>query len=202
MGAEAKTILRVGARSYAGTALLESDALLFRGEHRLRVPLGDIADVRVTGDVLRLEHPGGVAELALGAKTASAWEKKIRNPPTVADKLGVKQGMRVALLDVDDGALRDAIVVRGATLESAVREDTAMVLLRVTTPEQLAALELIAGRMARDAAIWVLHPRGVREVADTVIFAAGRKAGLVATKVARVSETDTAEKLVIPAAAR
>ena len=50
--------------------------------------------------------------------------------------------------------------------------------------------------------LWVVHPRGDRAIADTVIFAAARKAGLTYTKVVRFSSTDTAEKLVIPVAAR
>ena len=37
---------------------------------------------------------------------------------------------------------------------------------------------------------------------ETVIFAAAKPAGLTYTKVVRFSETDTAEKLVIPVAAR
>jgi hypothetical protein len=48
----------------------------------------------------------------------------------------------------------------------------------------------------------VVHPRGVSAVADTVIFAAAKEAGLTYTKVVRFSDTDTAEKLVIPRAAR
>jgi hypothetical protein len=47
-----------------------------------------------------------------------------------------------------------------------------------------------------------VHPRGVAAVADTVIFAAAADAGLTYTKVVRFSDTDTAEKLVIPRAAR
>ena len=101
MGAEAKTTVRIGDVSYAGTALLETDELIFRGEMRLRIGLGDIRAASVAKGVLRVEHAGGVASLA-----------------------------------------------------------------------------------------------------DTVIFAAASAAGLTYTKVVRVSETDTAEKLVIPRAAR
>jgi hypothetical protein len=43
-----------------------------------------------------------------------------------------------------------------------------------------------------------VHPKGKDGVKDTAIFAAGRAAGLVAIKVARVSGTHSAEKLVRP----
>jgi hypothetical protein len=56
--------------------------------------------------------------------------------------------------------------------------------------------------MGAEAKTTVVHPRGVPAVADTVIFAAASAAGLTYTKVVRFSETDTAEKLVIPRAAR
>jgi hypothetical protein len=77
-----------------------------------------------------------------------------------------------------------------------------MVLFRVVRPSQLATLGAMTSRIARNGAIWVVHPRGDAAVADTIIFAAARDAGLTYTKVVRFSERDTAEKLVIPRAAR
>lgn len=203
MGAEAKATLRLGAERHPVTALLETDELLVRGEHRLRVPLADIREARVDGDALVIAHRAGEVVLELGERVAAAWLEKLRNPRTLADKLGVKPGMRVALLGVSDAAARAQLVARGATLvDGDVPPGTPMVILRVSAPAELAPLERLAQRIARDGAIWVVHPRGQRDVADTVIFAEGRKAGLVATKVARFSDTDSAEKLVIPVAAR
>jgi hypothetical protein len=51
-------------------------------------------------------------------------------------------------------------------------------------------------------AIWVVHPKAVSGVADTTIFARASALSLAYTKVARVSETPTAEKLLKPRAAR
>ncbi len=53
-----------------------------------------------------------------------------------------------------------------------------------------------------DGAIWVVHPKGPTGIADTAIFAKAKELGLTATKVARVSDTLTAEKLVRPLASR
>ena len=47
-------------------------------------------------------------------------------------------------------------------------------------------------------AVWVIHRKGPTGVADTTIFGKAKELGLVYTKVARVSETHTAEKLVRP----
>jgi hypothetical protein len=52
--------------------------------------------------------------------------------------------------------------------------------------------------MKRDGAIWVIRPKGSPAISEGDVRKAGRNAGLVDTKVARFSETHTAEKLVIP----
>lgn len=51
-------------------------------------------------------------------------------------------------------------------------------------------------------AIWVVHRKGSAGVADTTIFARAKSLGLTYVKVARVSDTHTAEKLVRPIASR
>jgi hypothetical protein len=198
MGAEVRTTLQLGEQRFAGTALLEMDELLFRGETRLRIGFGDITHVSAQEGMLRVEHRDGVASFTLGA-AAAKWVEKIRNPRTLADKLGVKSGMRVALIGLEDDAVREQLEARGAVLvDETVPKGTPMVLIRVTRPAELERIPKIASAIARDGAIWVVHPRGVPAVADTVIFAAARSAGLTYTKVVRFSETDTAEKLVVP----
>ena len=74
---------------------------------------------------------------------------------------------------------------------------------RIRSPAALQKLATISKSIARDGAVWVVHPKGTEaKVKDTDVFAAGKKVGLTATKVARFSETHTAEKLVIPVAKR
>jgi hypothetical protein len=54
-----------------------------------------------------------------------------------------------------------------------------------------------------NGAIWVVHRKGKdSSLKDTEIFGAAKRLGLTATKVARFSDTHTAEKLVIPVAKR
>ena len=202
MGAEAKSTLKIGRQSYDGTALLESDELRFRGETRLRIALRDVTGVSAADGILRIEHANGVASFVLGDK-AESWAEKIRSPRTLSDKLGISRGMQVAVIDVDEREVLDDLSAKGAQLVmGSVPQNVPMVLFRVVRPSQLAALGSMTSRIARNGAIWVVHPRGDAAVADTVIFAAARDAGLTYTKVVRFSEQDTAEKLVIPRAAR
>jgi hypothetical protein len=44
----------------------------------------------------------------------------------------------------------------------------------------------------------VIRPKGVTQITEADVLTAGKAAGLVDTKVARFSDTHTAEKLVIP----
>lgn len=203
MGAEAKTTLTVGRQTFAGTAQLESSEVRFRGETRLSIPLSDVKDVQVRDGALHITHPGGVAVLGLGDAASLKWAERIRSPRSLADKLGVKPGMQIAVLGVEDEAILSDLESRDATLvKGKVPAGTPLVLWRVTKPAALSKLATIAKNIARDGAIWVVHPRGDASVADTVIFAAAADAGLTYTKVVRFSETDTAEKLVIPRAER
>jgi hypothetical protein len=202
VGAEASTTLKIGRQSYAGTAHLETDELRFRGETRLRIALRDVITVSAKDGTLRVEHSNGVACFALGS-AAEAWAEKIRSPRTLADKLGITRGMQVSVFDIDDRTVLDDLEAKGAQLVmGSVPQDAPMVLFRIVRPSQLATLATMTTRIARNGAIWVVHPRGDATVADTIIFAAARDAGLTYTKVVRFSEHDTAEKLVIPRAAR
>src|SRR5258705_13443216 len=115
MGAEAQTTLKIGRQSFTGTAQLETDELRFRGDTRLRIALRDVQAVSTKDGVLRVEHANGVACFVLGA-AAERWAEKIRSPRTLADKLGVKRGMRVAVMDVGDGSVLAELGDKGAEL--------------------------------------------------------------------------------------
>jgi hypothetical protein len=202
MGAEATTTLKIGRQSYAGTALLETDELRFRGDTRLRIALRDVSAVSAKDGVLRVEHTNGVACFVLG-DAAERWAEKIRSPRTLADKLGVTRGMQVAVIGVVDEVVLADLAAKGAELvNDSIPDGAPMVLFRIEWPAALSQLAAMSTRIARDGAIWVVHPRGVPAVADAVIFAAAKEAGLTYTKVVRFSDTDTAEKLVIPRTAR
>ena len=88
-------------RESKGNAHLETETLVFRGGFRLAIPFKDISAISATDGWMTVAFPGGVASFELGARAAT-WLKAITQPKPVIDKLGVKPGMRVALVDVDD----------------------------------------------------------------------------------------------------
>jgi hypothetical protein len=120
------------------------------------------------------------------------------------DKLGIRPGMRVAILDVDDPAIRSLVGERTTELTDGWPEpDTDVVLLGADDVAALARLEALATRIRPAGAIWVVSRKGRgATLRDVEVIDAARAAGLVDNKVASFSATHTALRLVIPVARR
>lgn len=119
------------------------------------------------------------------------------------DKLGVKPGMRMALVSLDDDAFRREL--RGRTTdiaEARPRKGTEMILFAVNGPAPLERLATMQRTITRDGAIWVLWPKGQAHIKEDLIRAAAIAHGLVDIKVIAFSETLSGLKLVIPLARR
>jgi hypothetical protein len=201
MGQEAVCIARFDGQIAEGRALLESSELRFRGEFRLNLPFRDVRTVTVEDGNLILAGTAGTATFELGP-LAEKWAAKIRNPKELLDKLGVKPGTRVCLLERDrwDGAFLARLAER-STLDAAV-EDATAVFLPVACAADLAALTGLRAAIAGDAVVWVVYPKGRLEVREAAVIAAGRQAGFTDVKVVAFSATHTAFKFVVPVAAR
>jgi hypothetical protein len=205
VGAEASCSLREDGARHEGKALLETDDLIFRGAdgYRLKLPLKTLANVRAEGGDLLFDGPSGTFALELGEK-APRWAERIRAPKTLLDKLDLRPGHAVAILGGRDAGFVKELGVRvGSVTLGRVPKAVDVVFLWAETPTALKRLGALTKSIARDGAIWVIHPKGsAARLRDVDIFAVARKVGLTATKVARFSETHTAEKLVIPVAKR
>ena len=70
------------------------------------------------------------------------------------------------------------------------------------TPKDLGRFVSLQRSLAPDGALWSIRPKGRAEISESVVVAAGKAAGLVDVKVARFSDSHTAEKFVRPRAAR
>jgi hypothetical protein len=205
MGLETTCRIQHGRTKWEAKVLLETDELRVRGERPFRVPLGAITRAESDGGVLRVEWGGDALDLELG-DAARKWAERIRSPRSLLDKLGVKAGDEVVALAGLDAALVDELRGRASLREvkSAERlpEGAATIFMQANDRAALAPLHAVAARMARDGGVWVVHPKGKSGLADTVVFEVGKAAGLTAVKVARISDTLTAERLVIPKTAR
>jgi hypothetical protein len=109
MGQEARCAIRLREKASEGKALLETDELVFRGDDglRLKVPFKEMRAVEARDGALRFESPEGLVVIELGEQ-AENWAQRILHPKSLLDRLGVKEGMKVLVLGVEDeGFLAD-----------------------------------------------------------------------------------------------
>jgi hypothetical protein len=209
MGYEMTCQVRVDDRSGTvreaqGKVLLETDELIVRGDARVRVPRRSIERVTRRDGLVSITAPNAIVTLTLGADAALRWQKKLEEAPKrLIDKLDVKPNAKVWMVGTIDPALEGELRER-TTRVSRGRTATGcdVVFVAVNAEAELDRIDRARGAIEDDGAIWVVHPKGPRGVADTTIFARAKALGLAYTKVARVSDTHTAEKLVLPRAAR
>jgi hypothetical protein len=210
MGYETKCPARVDDRAGgvreadAATVLLETDDLIVRGEARIRISRASIERVATRGGVLTITSSSAILTLTLGDTAAAKWRAKLEEAPKrLIDKLDVKPGAAVWLFGVDDETLIAQVRERTPNVRTGrTASECDVVFLGVEKPADLGRLPRAMEATTQDGAIWVVHRKGPAGIADTQIFTRAKSIGLTYVKVARVSETHTAEKLVRPLAGR
>ncbi len=201
MGLEARCIARLGAEVSEGKALLETDVLVFRGSFRLSIPLTDIKEVKAEDGRMTLSLAEGVVTFDLGPM-ADKWARKILHPTQRVDKLGIKPGQRIALVNLRDPALQEEIAARTTDVTSKASGEIDLIFLGAERTTALTKLSSLRRVLKSNGAIWVVYPKGVSQITEADVLTAGRAAELVDTKVVRFSPTHTALKFVIPASRR
>ena len=202
MGNEANCKVQVGKRRSEGKALLETSEILFRGEFRLKIPFSAIKSAKAVDGELRLQTVEGLAVFHLG-KTAEKWCDKILHPKSRIEKLGVKSSAEVSLLgDFDAEFLDDLGKLTKSVSKGKVARDSQWIFFAADSKEDLGDLPRISKSMKDAAALWIVYPKGRKDITENNVLAGGRKAGLKDVKVVGFSPTHTALKFVIPLSQR
>ena len=191
MGCELACKARYEGKISEGKALLETDYVLFRGDFRVKILFRDMKKVEPRAGWLEIDSPGASLGLQLGP-AAEKWAQKILHPPSRLDKLGVKTGMRVSIVGFKDVALASEIAAKGA--EIGARGD----IILFGAPKKAALAKLESLPLKPEGALWIVYPKGVREITQNDVLGAIRASGLVDVKVASFSATHTALKAVVP----
>jgi hypothetical protein len=198
MGLQAKCTASFKGKVSVGNAILETEELIFRGTYRVAIPLKAIKRLSEGSGKLSIKSDKGTLILDLG-REAKKWEDKIKNPKSLLDKLGIKNGMTVTLQDVEDPAflkgLKDKEIISSTKLSD-------MIFLQVDSNEELQSVRSLAKRLEKNGALWIVYPKGKKDLKQEDIFKAGKSAGLVDVKVVSFSSTHTALKFVIPLSKR
>jgi hypothetical protein len=194
MGQELDCTMHYKRRALAGRAYLETDYLLFRGDERLKIPFKELTSVKATDGLLKLGFPGGPASFDLG-KAAEKWANKILHPPSRLDKLGIKEGVAVALIgDFEAGFVEE---LRGSGAAVVPAKDTpSMVCYAAQKTADLGRVDRLAGTLPPKGALWIVYPKGGAAIREIEVIEAARAARLKDVKVAAFSATHTALKFV------
>jgi hypothetical protein len=198
MGNEAKCELRVGRNSYQGKALLETSELIFRSaEYRAKILFTDIRAIAANDGELRVETKDEAFVFdGLGSAAAEKWRDKILHPKSRIEKLGVKPGTRVAIVGGSEAAFSKEL--KQAKAEIVANGDAELVFLTLALEDGTAGVAKAAKKLKGAAGLWVVYPKGKKELTEVGVISAGRKAGLKDVKVVGFSPTHTALKFVIP----
>ena len=136
------------------------------------------------------------ARFVLGEKPAATWADAINNPKGRLDKIGVKAGMRTAILGVADETLAAELAGRDA---APVNDLTRLDLLfyAADSAQDLAKIGALVPALAEKGALWIVSRKGrAASVKDIEVMAAAKAVGLVDNKVVGFSETLTALRFV------
>ena len=121
----------------------------------------------------------------------------LSNRPLI-DKLGVKAGAKVALVDADDPSFMKLLRERTSDIvEGKPRTPCDIVFMWAKTARDLSRLKRLKTWIEPNGAIWVIRQKGAGSpLRDTDLIAAGLAAGLVDNKIASFSDTHGAMRFV------
>jgi hypothetical protein len=205
LGNEANCVARFGKQKARGKALLETSELIFRSEDgalRLKFAFANIQSAAAADGELRVEGPEGAAIFELGANAAK-WCEKILHPKTRLEKLGIKPNAAVSLIgNLDADFLAELRVQTKTVSNGKVTTDSEWIFFATDSSKDLSQVSKLAKSLKGAAALWIVYPKGQKQITENDVIAAGRKSGLKDVKVVGFSSTHTALKFVLPITAR
>jgi len=203
VGSEINCSMKFGGKVYKGKALLETEELIFRGDHPLTIPFKKMKSVDSDDGELTVVFDGGTASFII-EKKAEQWQEKILHPKSVLDKLGVKEDSVVSVEGITGKLFLNQLRSKAKSVSiEAPQRDSDIIFYEANSVKELEKLKSLKQCLKSNGALWVVSLKGkLAKIKETDVMSAGKKAGLVDVKVVSFSETETALKLVIPAESR
>jgi hypothetical protein len=190
MGKELECLAHHQGRTARVKALLETDSVILRGDIKATLPFSGLQRVQAQEGQLWLDD----TVLDLGAD-AEKWAHKILHPPSLLDKLGIKHGMTVAVLNFSDRSF-----LKDHDHHTCLKRESEydVILLHSPALNELRDLHKIKHAVGKKTMLWIVYPKGRRDITERQVFVHGKAMGLVDVKVCRFSDTLTALKFVRP----
>lgn len=199
MGNEAKCTVVSGGKRVAGKALLETAELIFRSDAlKLKIPFTKMKSVKATDGELLVQSPEGASVFKLGPY-AEKWAHKILHPKSRLEKLGIGKRSKVTVIGSFETEFEKELTTAAASVvRGTIAKDTECIFLSAETKKELERAKNIAKVMRGAVALWIVYPKGRKEITENDVLRTGRTAGLKDVKVVGFSATHTALKFVIP----
>lgn len=196
MGLEARYIIKEGRQVFEGKILLEGEYIIFRGDKKEKIAIKNLIGVESKDDILILNLPKQVLKVQLDGP-AEKWPKKILNPTSRLDKLGVKKHDIVRLIGDFESDFLGEFKAQEVTvlLRNAGKKENAtatLILLRVEQIDDLKKLSDVSKTEPTHPPIWIVYPKGKSDVTQSDVMETGRSLGLKDTKVMSFSAEFTA----------
>jgi hypothetical protein len=203
MGQEVTCKAIIAGKRTFGRLQLESNKLMFRSPTaRLDLSLQEVASAVAKKGVLQVSARGQTHRFQIG-KGADRWVQRVTKPKSLVEKLGVKPEQKVAFVGaVDPELLAQVRTVTSSVSRTTLAKDYDWIFLGLEEPKGVSRLKKLGKIIAPKGGIWVIFPRGHADLKGENVIAAAKAAGLVDTKIARVSDRLTTMKLVIPLSRR
>jgi hypothetical protein len=199
LGNEVKCAMRVGRNRTEGKVLLETAEIIFRGTTRLKIPFAEMKSVEAVKGDLVVKAGGELVAFEVGEKVAAKWREKILHPKSRMEKLGVKAGAKISLIgEFEKDFLRELAKLKCVVNSGAVSGDAELIFAAAESEKELAGVAKLAKRMKGAMGMWVIFPKGRKEITSVSVISAGRAAGLTDVKVMAFSTTHTGLKFAIP----
>ena len=202
MGNEALCQAEFSGQPQTGKALLETTELIFRptdGSKPVKIPFSTIKSAKAQNGELQLHTANGPILFTLGP-SAEKWCHKILHPKTRSEKLGLKPGVNVSLLgSFDQEFLKELRDTKAILHKGKINAASDLIFLSTNSTKDLTSAVSKASKSIKGStALWIVYPKGKKEITENDVFSAGRKAGLKDVKVVGFSPTHTALKFVLP----
>jgi hypothetical protein len=198
MGREILCRVKSAGKWHQGKALLETSEVIFRGDLRLKIPFASLKSVVAREGQLHLKWADDTAVFDLGPQ-AEKWAHTILHPKSTVEKLGIKPGLKISAIYMpDDTTMKDTRKTAAEFAEGKPLKDSDAIFLGVIEEAELKGIQKLLPAIANNGAIWIVYPKGRKEITEVQVLNAGRAAGLYDIKVVSYSATHTALKFVRP----
>jgi hypothetical protein len=198
MGREILCRAKSSGKWHQGKALLETSEVLFRGDLRLKIPFASLKAVAARDGELHLKWGSESAVFELGPQ-AEKWAYSILHPKSTVEKLGIKPGLKISAIRMpDDATVKDVRKVAAKFADAKPLKESDAIFFGATGESELKGINKLLPSLASEGALWIVYPKGQKEITELQVLAAGRAAGLYDIKVVSYSPTHTALKFVRP----